>query len=238
VSVAGFLDLAARPVKPRRTGLTHVLDPGIGPAATADVLAGASRWIDIWKVGWGTAYVDDALDRKIELVTGSGIDLCLGGTLLEIAWAQGRAADCLAWARERGFTRVEVSRGTVSMSVTEKAALITRAARDFSVLAEVGSKAPGELNAARLWPAECRADLEAGAALVVTEGRQSGTVGTFDSQPLPNQPIGVNFGDIAVGAQGEAIVTHGPRNRLSHSAFDFLTIRDTSLILPFRKPPL
>ena len=52
--------------------------------------------------------------------------------------------------------------------------------RDFTVLAEVGAKAPGEQPAARRWPAECRADLDAGAALVVTEGRQSGTVGTFD----------------------------------------------------------
>jgi phosphosulfolactate synthase len=209
VSVADFLDLAVRSVKPRRIGLTHVLDPGVGPAATADVLAGASRWIDIWKVGWGTGYVDGALDHKIELLTRSGIDLCLGGTLLEIAWAQGRAADCLAWARERGFTRVEVSRGTVPMSVTEKAALITRAARDFGVLAEVGSKAPGELNAARLWPAECRADLEAGAALVVTEGRQSGTVGTFDDQGRVRPDV-VEAVVAAVGV--ERVVFEAPRS--------------------------
>ena len=205
---ADFLDLPARSVKPRGSGLTHVLDPGIGPAATADVLAGASGSIDIWKVGWGTAYVDGALGPKIELLTGSGIDLCLGGTLLEIAWAQGRAADCLAWARERGFARVEVSRGTVPMSVTEKAALITRAARDFSVLAEVGSKAPGEPNAARRWPIECRADLDAGASLVVTEGRQSGTVGTFDDQGRVRPEI-VEAVVAAVGV--ERVVFEAPR---------------------------
>jgi phosphosulfolactate synthase len=50
------------------------------------------------------------------------------------------------------------------------------------VLAEVGSKAPGEMHPARHWPVECSSDLDAGASLVVTEGRQSGTVGTFDEQ--------------------------------------------------------
>jgi phosphosulfolactate synthase len=175
-----FLDLPARSAAPRATGLTHVLDGGTGVAATADVLGSAGRCVDIWKIGWGAAYVDAGLAAKIELVTTLGIDVCLGGTLLEIAWAQGRAAACLAWARASGFTRVEVSRGTVEMSPAEKRALIALAARDFAVLAEVGSKAPGEVRQAQRWPAECRADLDAGAALVVTEGRQSGTVGTFD----------------------------------------------------------
>ena len=182
VQLPGFLDLPDRPPKPRRTGLTHVLDPGAGRLAAADLLDSAAAHIDIWKVGWGTAYVDTALGAKLELLAEHAIAACLGGTLLEIAWAQGRAAECLGWARDTGFSHVEVSRGTVAMDMRDKRELIRAAARcGFTVLAEVGMKAPGEQLAARQWPAECRADLEAGAALVVTEGRQSGTVGTFDA---------------------------------------------------------
>lgn len=175
-----FLDLPDRGAKPRAVGLTHVIDPGAGPAVVTDLLDSAAAHIDIWKIGWGTAYVDATLATKLALVTGHEIAVCLGGTLLEIAWAQGRAGECLAWARDSGFDRVEVSRGTVAMTPQEKRELIRRAARDFTVLAEVGEKAPGEQNAARYWPGECLADLDAGASLVVTEGRQSGTVGTFD----------------------------------------------------------
>jgi phosphosulfolactate synthase len=175
-----FLDLPDRGAKPRAVGLTHVIDPGAGPVVVTDLLDSAAAHIDIWKIGWGTAYVDATLATKLALVTGHEIAVCLGGTLLEIAWAQGRAEDCLAWARDSGFDRVEVSRGTVAMTPQEKRELIRRAARDFTVLAEVGEKAPGEQNAARYWPGECLADLDAGASLVVTEGRQSGTVGTFD----------------------------------------------------------
>jgi phosphosulfolactate synthase len=176
-----FLDLPDRRAKPRAVGLTHVIDPGAGPVVVTDLLDSAAAHIDIWKIGWGTAYVDATLATKLALVTGHEIAVCLGGTLLEIAWAQGRAGECLAWARDSGFDRVEVSRGTVAMTPQEKRELIRRAAaRDFTVLAEVGEKAPGEQNAARYWPGECLADLDAGASLVVTEGRQSGTVGTFD----------------------------------------------------------
>lgn len=177
---ADFLELPDRSVKPRTGGLTHVLDQGVGEAATADLLASAARHIDIWKVGWGTAYVDAALGAKLALLDSHGVAACLGGTLLEIAWAQGAAEECLAWAADVGFGYVEVSRGTIEMSQPEKRALIRRACRDFVVLAEVGAKSPGERMAARSWPAECLADLDAGARSVVTEGRQSGTVGTFD----------------------------------------------------------
>ena len=180
VSLPQFLELPERPAKPRCTGLTHVLDQGIGAAATADLLASAARDIDIWKAGWGTAYLDPVLPAKLALLRTHDIATCLGGTLLEIAWAQGAAAACLAWAEDVGFSCVEVSRGTVAMSLLEKRELIALAAGRFVVLAEVGAKAPGERNPARYWPDECRSDLEAGADLLVTEGRQSGTVGTFD----------------------------------------------------------
>ncbi|MEJ3655262.1 phosphosulfolactate synthase [Actinomycetes bacterium KLBMP 9759] len=176
-----FLDLPDREAKPRRTGLTHVIDPGAGRFATADVLDSLAAQIDIWKIGWGTAYVDPTLVSKLQLLDANDIASCLGGTLLEIAWTQGRAEQCLDWARTVGFSHVEVSRGTVAMGLREKRELIRRASADFTVLAEVGTKAPGEQLAARHWPGECRADLEAGASLVVTEGRQSGTVGTFDA---------------------------------------------------------
>lgn len=179
--IADFLALPARSSKPRRTGLTHVLDQGTGVAGAADVLAGGAAHIDIWKIGWGTAYVDRALPAKLALLAEHQVPVCLGGTLLEIAWAQGKAEECLSWAGRLGLDYVEVSRGTVDMTLEQKRALIRRATRDFAVLAEVGSKAPGQQFAARSWPAEISSDLDAGAALVVTEGRQSGTVGTFDA---------------------------------------------------------
>lgn len=176
-----FLDLPPQPDKPRRTGLTHVLDPGVPPETLAAVLGSAANHIDIWKSGWGTAYVDPMLDRKLELLAEYDVAACLGGTLLEIAYARGRARECLAWAADVGFRCVEVSRGTVAIPLADKRALIERAVRDFTVLAEVGSKDPRQQLATEQWPVEAEADLRAGASWVVAEGRQTGTVGIYDA---------------------------------------------------------
>jgi phosphosulfolactate synthase len=185
-----------------------VLDQGAGPSATADLLASATPYLDIWKIGWGTGYVDTALPAKLALLREHGISACLGGTLLEIAWAQGVAERCLAWAGEAGFAYVEVSRGTVAMSPAEKGELVRRASRDFTVLAEVGEKTPGERYAARNWPAECVADLDAGAAYIVTEGRQSGTVGIFDEAGR----VRLDVVEAVVGAVGvDRVIFEAPR---------------------------
>ena len=172
-----FLGLPERGSKPRVVGLTHVLDKGASAAATESVLATAAPHIDIWKFGWGTAYLDPALSAKLALLTAADVRACLGGTLLEIAWSQGKDRECLAWAHDVGFACVEVSRGVATMPLTDKHELIRRAAERFVVLSEVGSKDPHEELTPDQWTAEVAGDLEAGARWVITEGRESGTVG-------------------------------------------------------------
>lgn len=174
-----FLDLPSRQGKPRTSGLTHVLDKGSSAAQAAAVLAGATPYIDVWKLGWGTAYLDRTLSAKLELIAASQITACLGGTLLEIAWAQGKAAECLAWARDAGFPAVEVSRGVATMTIGEKRALIRAAAESFVVYAEVGRKDPGDQLTHEQWTSEVASDLDAGARRVIAEGRESGTVGLY-----------------------------------------------------------
>jgi phosphosulfolactate synthase len=175
----GFLDLPERPAKPRTAGLTHVLDKGVSAQAAEAVLAAGGDLIDIWKIGWGTAYVDRALPAKLALLAENDVTGCLGGTLLELAWMQDRTAELFAWAGELGCPSVEVSRGTAPMTPTQKQRLIEAAAEHFIVYAEVGSKRPEDLMSPQEWRREAAADLEAGAAMVVAEGRESGTVGIY-----------------------------------------------------------
>jgi phosphosulfolactate synthase len=174
-----FLDLPARQDKPRAAGLTHVLDSGASAVLTAATLAAAEPYIDVWKFGWGTAYLDRALPDKLDLLARNDVRSCIGGTLLEIAWSQGKAAECLAWAREVGFDAVEVSRGIASMTTEEKGELIRSAARSFLVLSEVGRKDPHDNLSAQQWTNEVAADLDAGARWVIAEGRESGSVGLY-----------------------------------------------------------
>jgi phosphosulfolactate synthase len=174
-----FLDLPARRPKPRLSGLTHVLDKGMSLAGTESVLATAAPYIDVWKFGWGVAYLDPALPAKLELLAAAAVRACIGGTLLEIAWSQGKALECLAWAHELGFGCVEVSRGVAAMPLPDKHELIRAATDRFVVLSEVGSKDPHHDLTPDQWTAEVADDLAAGAQWVITEGRESGTVGLY-----------------------------------------------------------
>ena len=174
-----FLNLPARSSKPRAVGLTHVLDKGLTVESTRSALTAAAPHMDVWKFGWGTAYLDVGLAEKLQLLRTHGVRSCLGGTLLEIAWAQGRAEACLEWAAAVGFDSVEVSRGVAPMSLDDKHDLLRLAAQRFVVLSEVGSKDPDEVLTAEQWTREVASDLAAGARWVITEGRESGTVGIY-----------------------------------------------------------
>jgi phosphosulfolactate synthase len=175
-----FLDLPERTAKPRRAGITHVLDRGMSPLALESLLATAGEHIDLIKLGWGTAYVSRGVRDKVAICREAGIAVSLGGTLLEIAFEQGRVEAYVEWLRELGIDHVEVSNGSLGLAVEAKRTLISQLAGEFTVIAEVGSKR--SLDAvAEEWVAEMLGDLAAGAALVIAEGRESGTVGLFDA---------------------------------------------------------
>jgi phosphosulfolactate synthase len=204
----GFLRIPPRTVKPRVSGLLHVLDDGMSLAETRQHLDAASPVIDIWKFGWGTAYIDQNLAGKLDLLASHGVRACTGGTLLEIAWQQGAAGAFLDWAQAAGFPCIEVSCGTVEMTRQQKSDLIRAGAERFIVLAEIGRKDATAPVAARQWAADARADLEAGAACVITEGRESGTVGLYQ----PDGSVRASVAEAMVAAVGtERVLFEAPQ---------------------------
>jgi phosphosulfolactate synthase len=156
-----------------------VIDAGLPLPDVRAILDSAAPHIDVWKFGWGSAYIDAALDAKLRLLGRHGVIGCPGGTLLELAALQGRAEACLDWAAACGFTQVEVSDGLGLLGEDAKTALIRRAAARFRVVSEVGMKDPGSVLTPATWVELARADLEAGASAVLTEGRESGMVGLY-----------------------------------------------------------
>ena len=172
--------------KPRDTGLTAVLDKGLGLRALHDLVELVGPYIDVVKFGWGTSvlYPSQTLVDKIALLRAAEIAVCPGGTLLEIAWANARTEAFFAFAEGMGFTTIEVSDGTYAMPRCAKLGLIAHAARlGFRVVSEIGKKNPED--DARLTSAQrvalVRQELEAGAWKVIVEGRESGTVGIYDA---------------------------------------------------------
>ena len=180
-----FLELPPRPEKPRRSGLTHVIDTGLSNAEARGLVESAGDYVDLVRLGWGSAYVTGDLNAKLDTYREAGVPVMLGGTLTELAWLQGRVDPLRAWLGELGIEHVEVSSGTVAMPDDDRLALIESLARDFTVFAEVGEKDPAALLAPYRWVGLIRSALDAGAAWVTCEGRATGDAGLYrpDGEP-------------------------------------------------------
>src|SRR5919202_4978076 len=98
---------------PRERGLTHVLDKGLGPRAWTDVLETAGEYIDVVKLGWGTAYVTPNLRAKLDVLHEKRV--VIGGTFFEVVYARGGIDEYKRWLGELGLTPVEISDGTVEI---------------------------------------------------------------------------------------------------------------------------
>jgi phosphosulfolactate synthase len=160
-------------------GLTHVLDKGLGPRAWEDVLEVAGDHISIVKLGWGTAAVTQNLQRKLEVLRDKPV--VIGGTFFEVVYAKNELDAYKRWLGELGLTHVEISDGTVDIPRERKLELIADFARDFTVLSEVGSKDSSIEYTADQWVQWLNEELAAGAWKVITEAREGGTAGIFDS---------------------------------------------------------
>lgn len=166
-----------RSEKPRQTGLTMVIDKGLGLTDTRDLMELASNYVDHLKLTFGTSafYSTRLLRQKIELVKSYGVHIFPGGTFLELALLQGRIFQYLDRARDLGFTGVEISDGTINIDEETRYNTI-KLARTYGfelVVSEVGKKDPRDQSNVPLH-LQVNQDLEAGSDIVIVEGRESG----------------------------------------------------------------
>ncbi|HEY2771021.1 MAG TPA: phosphosulfolactate synthase [Solirubrobacteraceae bacterium] len=174
-----LLDLPERSAKPRQEGLTHVLDRGLSVVQVDNLVEVAGEYVDVVKLGWGTALRTGNLPAKLARYREHGIPVMFGGTLTELAIAQGRLERFIEWLRELELEYIEISDGTIELRHDDKLELIGRLAGEFTVLSEVGSKDDTRIMAPYRWVEQIQSELEAGAWKVIAEARESGTSGIF-----------------------------------------------------------
>jgi phosphosulfolactate synthase len=184
---ANPLSMPQRSAKPRREGLTVIIDNGIPAGAFEDAITSAAYGIDLVKFGWGTALVTPRLEEKMACLEQQGIGYFFGGTLFEKFVAQDLAEDYFEFCQRHGCGYVEVSDGTIHLPAARKAQLIARAAQEFTVLSEVGYKDTARSAALTgdQWVSFIEQDFAAGASLVITEARESGRSGICDASGQP-----------------------------------------------------
>lgn len=173
------LVLPRRTAKPRTTGVTMVVDGGLPLGTLGDLVSSAGEYLDFVKFGWGTAVVSGQIEAKAALLREAGIGYYLGGTLFEKHVLQGRFDEYRDLCRRLACRHLEVSNGTIDMSNAEKAGYVRKLADEFTVISEVGFKdsTRSERLMPKRWTEYVNEDIDAGAALVTLEARESGRSG-------------------------------------------------------------
>jgi phosphosulfolactate synthase len=193
-----FLPLPAgrSTAKPRRVGLTMMIDQGLPAHYAEDLIACAGEYIDLAKIKTGTArlYPERVLRAKLEHYKDHTIKPFIGGQFHEfiVATTAGRALTAFyAEAIRLGFLAIEVSDNVIPLTDRERREHIQRA-RDagLEVFGEVGGKdrrtTPQELLD------QAAICLEAGASLVLVEAAELVEGGRVDRALLQAVTQGLN----------------------------------------------
>jgi phosphosulfolactate synthase len=142
-----FMNVPKRSEKPRDTGMTMMIDWGIGVARQQDILEIAGEAIDIAKIAVGLSGVisERVLTEKIRIYCDYQVDAFIGGQFLEYGiFHQGLtvARRYFEEAKRLGFKLVEVSDNNLSILPEDKFELIRMGSQEFGlkILGEVGSK--------------------------------------------------------------------------------------------------
>lgn len=203
-----------RSAAPRSSGLTMIIDTGLGMAATADLLEVAGDYIDLWKLSFGTSvFVRPAvLERKLELIRARQILCCPGGTFFEAASLQHPCLDYMCHAAEVGFSAVEISDGTIDLSsLRRRRAVDCARSAGLVVVTEVGKKDPAAQPPAEQLAEQALRDIEWGANWVIVEGRESGAgIGIYDDEGQVDLSAVETFARI-LGDRQSRLIWEAPR---------------------------
>jgi phosphosulfolactate synthase len=179
------MPVQGRTAKPRKNGVTMLIDKGLGLSSTEDLMQMAADAIDMVKMTFGTtAFMDlDVVQEKIEILKSYDVYTMPGGTFMEVSVWQKRFPQYLKRCQDLGFNAIEISDGTIEFDMKTRKDCIKRAVdMGFLVLTEVGKKDANEKVSAALMHEEIASDLACGAAKVIVEAREAGKgVGIYDS---------------------------------------------------------
>lgn len=175
------IDYPARSRKPRREGITMVMDTGWPTDFVAGMLDQYGEYIDVVKI-WDPHLraPADEVKKKIEVYNAHRVKVQPGGIFMEIARLQGREKEVMTRLKSLGFSVVEVSSTASTRAEMSVEAEFVKRAKDqgFTVFGEVGKKfhatdetrkSEDEVNE-EVTITEMRALLDAGADYVYWEG--------------------------------------------------------------------
>ena len=174
-------NIPKRPEKPRKKGLTMIMDKGLSLNEAENMVVLKSELTDIVKLGFGPSLLTRYIDKKISLYKEAGIDVYTGGTLFEAFIVRNQIDDFYRLMDKLKLEMVEVSDGCIQMEHNKKCEIIHKLSKDFKVISEIGSKDESLTIEDDKWISYMKKELEAGSWKVIAEAREGGNVGMFET---------------------------------------------------------
>jgi phosphosulfolactate synthase len=174
--------LPERTQKPRKSGITMMMDKGLSNTQTEYIIESCGELIDFVKFGFGTSYLTKNLKIKLALYKEANINCYLGGTLFEAYAVRDMFDDYRRLLDELDLEVAEVSDGCIHIDQEKKLKYISELSNQVKVLSEVGSKSADVVLSDGEWISKMNSELEAGSWKVIAEARESGTIGIYDSK--------------------------------------------------------
>ncbi len=197
-----------RTEKPRKEGLTMVMDKGLSIPDVENFLSIAGPYVDIVKLGFGTSVVTPGLKEKLAVYRKNNIPVYFGGTLFEAFVIRNQIEDYIKVLQEYDVDFVEVSDGSISIPHDDKCRYIKQLSEYVTVLSEVGSKDVTDIMPPYKWVELMNSELNAGASYVIAEARESGTVGIYRDSGEVRQGL---VQEILTQVPGEKILWEAPK---------------------------
>jgi phosphosulfolactate synthase len=173
--------LPKRTKRPRKDGITMVMDKGLSLRQAEDMIDSSGEFIDFVKLGFGTSVITKNLAEKIKLYQQADMKTYFGGTLFEAFVIRDLFDEYCAFMDKFHIDTTEVSDGSIEIKHDKKCDYIRKLSKNYTVLSEVGSKEEGVIIHPAMWIKMMNKELEAGSWKVIAEARESGTVGIYRS---------------------------------------------------------
>ena len=167
--------------KARKNGLTMMIDKGLSFRESEDFIFSCSEYTDIVKFAFGTSLLTNNLKEKVNLFHKNNILVHAGGTLFEYFAIRNQINYYKKFLDKNNINMVEISDGCIDIDHDQKCKIIKDFKKDFKVISEVGNKFKSEDNKIEKWPLWIQKELDAGSWKVITESRESGKTGIYDS---------------------------------------------------------
>jgi len=173
-------NIPERSKRPRKNGLTMVMDKGLSIGECENLMSACSDYIDIIKLGFGTSIITKNVKEKIKIYQKNNITVYLGGTLFEAFFIRNMLPEYESFVKDLKLDTIEISDGVCNELTHDlKCKYIYELSKKFTIFSEVGSKISEKIIPPYKWIKLMQKELDAGSSKVIAEARESGTVGVF-----------------------------------------------------------